>query len=81
MRYKVNIVNGLVNRIWTTCSTYKNFTRGLDEAKRILLKNQYPTDWVDNKIGMAVEKVFINNSNPNDTNKLRNNGVKNATED
>ena len=83
MRYKVNIVHGLVNRIWDTCSTYKNFIRGLEEAKRILLKNRYPADWVDNKIGMAVEKVFLNKSNPNDANKLKfkKKGLNNATEE
>ena len=71
MRYKVHIVRGLVNRIWDTCSNYENFTRGLEEAKRILQRNRYPADWVDNKIGMAVEKVFLNKSNPNDANKLK----------
>ena len=83
MRYKVNIVHGLVNRIWDTCSTYKNFTRCLEEAKRILQKNRYPADWVDNKIGLAVEKVFLTKSNPNETNKVKfkKKEVVNATEE
>ena len=62
-------------------SSYKNFTRGLEEAKRILQKNRYPADWVDYKIGMAVEKVFLNKSNPNDANKLKKKGLNNATEE
>ena len=65
MKYKLNIMYGLVNRIWDTSSTDKNFTAGLDEAKKILLKNQYPEDWVDGKIVMVVEKIFKRKSNPN----------------
>ena len=34
MKYKLNIVYGLVNRIWDTSSTYKNLTSGLDEQRR-----------------------------------------------
>ena len=45
--------------------TYKNFSSGLDEAKKILIKNQYPEEWVDSKIGMVVEKIFKEKSNPN----------------
>ena len=80
MKYKVNIVYGLVNRFWDTCSTYKSFTSGLDEAKKILIKNQYPEEWVDSKIGMVVEKIFKEKSNPNKS-KNKTKEVSNATEE
>ena len=80
MKYKVNIVYGLVNRIWDTSSTYKNFTSGLDEAKKILIKNQFPEEWNDSKIGMVVEKIFKEKSNPNKS-KNKTKEVNNATEE
>ena len=82
MKYKLNIVYGLVNRIWDTSSTYKNFTSGLDEAKKILIKNQFPEEWVDSKIGMVVEKIFKGKSNPNKSkNENKTKEVNNATEE
>ena len=82
MKYKVNIVYGLVNRIWDTSSTYQNFTSGLDEARKILIKNQYPEEWVDSKIGMVVEKIFKVKSNPNKSkNENEMKEAKNATEE
>ena len=53
---------------------------GLDEAKKILIKNQFPEEWVDSKIGMVVEKIFKEKSNPNKS-KNKTKEVSNATEE
>ena len=41
-RYKRNIVEGLVHRIFSATSSWEAFTKGLDEAMLILERNQYP---------------------------------------
>ena len=64
MKYQTNIVSGLINRIWDSCSSYKAFADGLDRARKLLEKNQYSRDWVDTKIGKAVEKGLMEKNSP-----------------
>ena len=44
-RYKKSVVSGFVHRIFRACSSWNNFQDGLERAKSILEKNQYPPNF------------------------------------
>ena len=48
LRYKKSVVIGFVHRIYRSCSTWQLFHQGLEEAKQILVNNQYPLDFIEN---------------------------------
>ena len=47
LKYKKPVVIGMIHRIFRACSTYKTFHEGLERAKMILNRNQYPEQLVD----------------------------------
>ena len=46
-KYKKSVLIGYVYRIFNSCSNWKNIHKGLEEAKVILIQNQYPPDLID----------------------------------
>ena len=57
-RYKRNIVEGLVHRIFSATSSWEAFTKGLDEAMLILERNQYPPVFYQPIIRTTLEKIL-----------------------
>ena len=44
LKYKRNVIQGLVHRIYNATSTWDNFNIGMEDGIRILKENQYPED-------------------------------------
>ena len=42
MKYKRNLIQGFIYRIWNACSTWNNFDKGVEEVKKILKENNTP---------------------------------------
>ena len=60
---------GFVHRIYRSCSTWQLFHQGLEEAKVILVNNQYPLDFIENIFNLTLNKILTvqqNNENKNE---------------
>ena len=57
MKYKRSVVIGFVHRIYRACSNWKHIHLGLEEAKKILINNQYPLPFIEENI----KKYFTQN--------------------
>ena len=57
-RYKMSVVRGFVHRNFHACSSWKNFQDGLERAKSILEKNQYPPQFYNSVIQNTKEKLL-----------------------
>ena len=58
LRYKKSVVIGFVYRIFNSCSTWPLFHEGLEEAKDILLKNQYPLIFIEQIFNTTLNKIL-----------------------
>ncbi|XP_066911760.1 uncharacterized protein [Clytia hemisphaerica] len=58
LKYKKSVVIGMIHRIFRACSSYKTFHEGLERAKVILNRNQYPEPLVDSIIRDTLNKLF-----------------------
>ena len=56
-KYKRAVVQGLVYRIYRSCSKWQAFHDSIQRAKVILENNQYPPEFYDNIISMTLEKI------------------------
>ena len=56
---KGGVVSGFVHRIHRACSTWQNFHRGLVKAKKVLEKNQYPSNFYEPIIRDTIEKIVL----------------------
>ena len=63
LKYKKSVVIGFVYRIFNSCSTWQLFHEGLEEAKIILMKNQYPLDFIENIFNVTLMKILSSNKN------------------
>ena len=52
------IIN-FVHRIYNSTNTWQYFHQGLNEAKELLIKNQYPPEIFDKIIHQTLEKIFL----------------------
>ncbi len=57
-KYKWSVVSGFVYRIHRACSTWENFHRSLERAKRVLEKNQYPPDFYEPIIAETIKNIY-----------------------
>ena len=58
MKYKRAVVIGFVHRIFRSCSSWKNIHLGLEEAKKILISNQYPLPFIEENIKKTLYKIL-----------------------
>ena len=62
----------MIHRIYRTCSSWRLFHKAIEEAKVILLNNQYPQSFVDDLIYITMNKIMnvqdIHTNDDNDTN-------------
>ena len=58
LRYKKSVVIGFVYRIFNSCSTWSLFHEGMEEAKAILLKNQYPLVFIEQIFNTTLSKIL-----------------------
>ena len=63
LKYKKSVVIGFVYRIFNSCSTWQLFHEGLEEAKNILMKNQYPLDFIEKIFNVTLMKILSSNKN------------------
>ena len=60
VRYKKSVVRSFVNRIYNSCSTWKNFDASMEKARDILRENQYPDTFSEPIIFDTLEKIILN---------------------
>ena len=58
MKYKRNLIQGFIHRVWNACSTWHNFDKGVEEAKAILNENQYPNKLTDSIISKTIANIY-----------------------
>ena len=58
LKYNWSVVIGYVHRIFRSCSSWSNVHKGLNEAREILCKNQYPPSFVENIIKRTLNKLL-----------------------
>ena len=61
VKYKRNLVQGFIHRMWNACSTWNNFDKDVEEAKEILKENQYPNRLTDSIITKTIESIYTKN--------------------
>ena len=61
LKYKKSVVIGFVYRIFNSCSTWQLFHEGLEEAKSILVKKQYPLDFIEKIFNDTLMKILSSN--------------------
>ena len=59
MKYKRSVVIGFVHRIYRSCSNWENIHLGLEEAKQILINNQYPLPFIEENIKTTLHKILL----------------------
>jgi len=57
-KYKRNVVQGFIHRIFNATSTWSAMIEGCEKAKAILLKNQYPEQFFEPIIFQTLEKLI-----------------------
>ena len=65
MKYKKSVVMGFVYRIYRACSSWQLFHTSLEEAKSILINNQYPPSFFEPLIHKSLTDI-INNKKKED---------------
>ena len=63
MKYKRSVVIGFVHRIYRSCSSWKFIHSGLENAKEILLNNQYPINFIEDIFKKTLNKIIESNQN------------------
>ena len=82
MKYKRSVVSGFVHRIYRSCSSWYLFHQAIEEAKDILLKNQYPPSFIDDTINNTLTKILSNvDDNSKHVNDSENESVDDSVED
>ena len=71
LKYTKSVVIRFVHRIYRSCSSWSSFHDGLNEARDILSRNQYPPSFVESIIKTTLYKVLGANEN-DDENKDEN---------
>jgi hypothetical protein len=63
-RYKIGLINCLAERIWRIVSDEDERLIEIEKLKLILVKNDYPTEVIDQTISKFIEKKTKNNNIP-----------------
>ena len=69
-KYKKSVLIGYVYRIYNSCSNWMNIHKSLEEAKIILVKNQYPPDLIDNVFHDTLHRILKPDECDNETNDI-----------
>ena len=56
-KYKRSVVSGMVHRIYSACSTWRNVHESLKKAKEVLENNQYPSHFYDPIIEKTLNRI------------------------
>ena len=62
---KKSVIIGFVYRIYRSCSSWSLIHQGLEKAKDILVKNQYPMKLIDSVFHETLEKIITQTENQN----------------
>ena len=57
-RYKRSVVSGFVYRVYRACSSWENFHKSLDRAKKVLEQNQYPPAFYEPIIKQTLSDIL-----------------------
>ena len=58
LKYKKSVVIGFVHRIYRSCSSWQFIHSGLEAAKEILIKNQYPVHFIEDIFHKTLHKII-----------------------
>ena len=68
-KYKKSMIINMVHRVYNATNTWNHFHNGLEEAKNILRKNQYPPEIFEDIIKTTLEKIVLKEKKPPDKEK------------
>ena len=57
--YKRNLIGCLVNRAYSICSNYLNFTKELEYLKKYFLANGFPLCFIESNFRKLLNAIFI----------------------
>ena len=69
-KYKKSVMIGFVYRIYRSCSSWRAIHKGLEEAKTILLRNQYPLHTIETIFKETIHKLLGNEDIENERSGL-----------
>ena len=70
MKYKKSVIIGFVYRIYRACSSWEFIHLGLEQAKEILLANQYPSNLIEEIFNKTLHKIIENDSDSSEPTDL-----------
>jgi hypothetical protein len=76
VKYKEHVIKGMVHRIYNASSSWKIFHNGIEKAKLIWSKNNYPEFFTHKVVNSTLNKIINKNSKERVDDK-----VKNSTEE
>ena len=59
-KYKIGLINCLLNRIWRICTTQKHRDEEVSKLKLILAKNEYPDEIITKTIDKYISRITLN---------------------
>ena len=60
-KYKIGLINCLLNRIWRICTTQEHRNEEVKRLKIILLKNEYPENIINQTIDKYISRITLPN--------------------
>ena len=61
MKCKRGLLPTLIHRIFSTCRDFKIFHFEIDHLKTILIRNNYPPNFIDSCIKSFLNKLYVPN--------------------
>ena len=58
-KYKIGLINCLLNRIWRICTTQQHKDEEVAQLKLILAKNEYPSDIINDTIDKYIARISL----------------------
>jgi hypothetical protein len=58
-KYKIGLINCLLNRIWRICTNQKHREEEIIKLKVILAKNKYPNEIIENNVDKYISKITL----------------------
>ena len=58
LQYKRNVIEGTVNRVFRSASTWENFDQALEKNWKQWIENQYPKNWSDRIVFESLNRVW-----------------------
>ena len=63
MQYKRNVIKVMVNRVFRSISTWKNFDQALKKSRKQWIEIQFPKHWSDRVVFETLNKIMRERKN------------------